>query len=66
MKREDFNKRLKELNLNKAILAELTGYNVVSVRRWDETPLIIDSWLELYEKAKKYDVIMEQLGVGKK
>ncbi|WP_416861215.1 hypothetical protein [Helicobacter ganmani] len=70
MKIESFKKRLTELNITKKEFANLVGAVYNGVVNWNtkgETPKWVDSWLENYAKAKKYDflirLVAEHIGV---
>lgn len=70
MKIESFKKRLTELNLTKKEFATIIGMPYQTVANWNQknqTSAWVDSWLENYAKAKKYDflinLIAEHIGV---
>lgn len=61
MKIESFEKRLTELNITKKEFANLVGAVYNGVVNWNtkgETPKWVDSWLENYAKANKYDFLI--------
>lgn len=67
---EEFDKVLKEFRLNKKEFAKLTNMSYTGVTNWNQrnqTPAWVDSWLENYEKANKYDflirLVAEYIGV---
>ena len=70
MKIESFEKRLTELNLTKKEFATIVGMPYQTLMNWNQknqTSIWVDSWLENYVKAKKYDflinLISEHIGV---
>lgn len=66
MDNEIFENKLKELGLSKRDFSNLTKLNYVSVAGWKQkgkTPEWVESYLELYDKARKYDEIKAKLGL---
>ena len=73
MKKEDFTELLKKHGLKKRQFADLSGENYHTVLGWGREytnygltktiaiPNWIDSWLTNYEKAKKYEIIINAL-----
>lgn len=73
MKKEDFTELLKKHGLKKKQFADLSGENYHTVLGWGREytdngltktiaiPNWIDSWLNNYEKAKKYEIIINAL-----
>lgn len=62
----DFESRLKELGLNKRDFSELCGLGYTTITNWrgfGKTPEWVESYLELYDKARKYDEIKAKLGL---
>ncbi len=58
----DFENKLNALNLTKRDFSRLCGLGYTSVAGWkqkDKTPEWVESYLEFYEKAKKYDDLQE-------
>lgn len=61
----DFENKLKELKLNKRDFSVLCGLGYTTITNWrgfGKTPEWVESYLEFYEKAKKYDEIKAKLG----
>lgn len=57
---ENFERQLKDLNLKKKEFAAMVNAGYTGVVGWNSrgsTPDWVDSWLENYAKAKKYDEI---------
>ncbi|MDX4069850.1 MULTISPECIES: hypothetical protein [Arcobacteraceae] len=74
MTKIEFTKKLKNVGLNKSKFAKLSGENYYTVLGWGRTykkekkekkvlkvPIWIDSWLENYEKAQKYENIVKNI-----
>ena len=73
MKKEDFTELLKKHGLKKRQFADISGENYHTVLGWGREytnngltktiaiPNWIDSWLTNYEKAKKYEIIINAL-----
>lgn len=62
----DFESRLKELGLNKRDFSELCGLGYTTITNWrgfGKTPEWVESYLEFYDKARKYDEIKAKLGL---
>lgn len=60
----DFENKLKALNLTKRDFSELCGGSYNNIAGWKQkgkTPEWVESYLEFYEKAKKYDAIVANL-----
>lgn len=59
MTNAEFVAKLKEIGITKKEFAELSGQHQMTVSKWSEAgrglPSWVDSWLELYEKARIYD-----------
>ena len=63
---KEFNDKLAELGLNKRDFASICELNYTSVTNWggkDEVAGWVRSWLENYDKARKYDEIKAKLGL---
>ncbi len=61
---QDFESTLKRLDLSKADFAKMVGAVYNGVINWNvrgQTPKWVQSWLENYEKARKFDKIKELL-----
>lgn len=61
---QDFENTLKRLDLSKADFAKMVGAVYNGVINWNvrgQTPKWVQSWLENYEKARKFDKIKELL-----
>lgn len=59
---QDFESTLKRLDLSKADFAKTVGAVYNGVINWNvrgQTPKWVQSWLENYEKARKFDKIKE-------
>ena len=59
---QDFESTLKRLDLSKADFAKMVGAVYTGVINWNvrgQTPKWVQSWLENYEKARKFDKIKE-------
>ncbi len=59
---QDFESTLKRLELSKADFAKMVGAVYNGVINWNvrgQTPKWVQSWLENYEKARKFDKIKE-------
>lgn len=59
---QDFESTLKRLDLSKADFAKIVGAVYNGVINWNvrgQTPKWVQSWLENYEKARKFDKIKE-------
>ena len=59
---QDFESTLKRLDLSKADFAKMVGAVYNGVINWNvrgQTPKWVQSWLENYEKARKFDKIKE-------
>lgn len=59
---QDFENTLKRLDLSKADFAKMVGAVYNGVINWNvrgQTPKWVQSWLENYEKARKFDKIKE-------
>ena len=57
---------LKELGLSKRDFSELCGGSYNNIAGWkqkDKTPNWVESYLEFYDKARKYDEIKAKLGL---
>ena len=66
MTNADFENKLKALSLTKRDFSNLTKLNYVSVAGWKQkgkTPEWVESYLEFYDKARKYDEIKAKLGI---
>lgn len=65
MTNAELTKKLKELGISRKEFAEIVGLRYTTVLQWaakDKTiPLWVNSWLELYEKAKRYDELSSQI-----
>lgn len=62
----DFESRLKELGLNKRDFSELCGLGYTTITNWrgfGKTPEWVESYLEFYDKARKYDEIKAKLNL---
>lgn len=62
MDKEKFELLLKEASLSKKEFAKLVDMNYKSVVNWntsENVPLWVESWLENYIKAKKFDDLVE-------
>ena len=62
----DFENKLKELGLNKRDFSELCGLGYTTITNWrgfGKTPEWVESYLEFYDKARKYDEIKAKLGL---
>ncbi|MBX7489910.1 hypothetical protein [Helicobacter turcicus] len=61
MSYEDLTKHLKNLGLSKEEFAQIVGMSYHSVTNWKakEIPKWVDSWINLYYTAQKYDKIVE-------
>ena len=61
--------KLRELGLNRQQLSDMIGRKYSTVLRWSladsQVPEFVENFLFYYEKSKKYDEIMEKLGVSK-
>lgn len=61
MNNEDFKKLLKEANLTKTSFAEYLGTSNQVINNWNtngrEIPYWVESWLNNYIKAKKFEDI---------
>jgi hypothetical protein len=62
---KEFTAKIKRLGLTRQVFANETGLKYMSVLDWSRNtktiPTWIGSWLNMYEKAKKYDEIIERL-----
>ncbi len=70
MNKEDFINRLKELNISKKEFSEMTDIPYSTINNWgtsrsDNKILPVASWVEsylnYYEKAKKFDYIKNEV-----
>ncbi len=70
MERDDFYKRLKELNLNKKDFAQISEIPYSTVNNWGTkgstnklipVPNWVRPFLDYYEKAKKLEYVMEEI-----
>lgn len=69
MNREQFIEKLKNLNITKQDFAEMTGLKYGSVNNWGTTignkvvsiPSWVKSYLDHYEKSKKFDYITDEI-----
>ena len=74
MTKIEFTNKLKNIGLNKSKFAKLSGENYSTVLGWGriyenvkkekkilKVPIWIDSWIENYEKAQKYDYIVKNI-----
>lgn len=62
MNNVDFENKLKALGLSKRDFSELCGGAYNNIAGWKQkgyTPEWVESYLEFYEKAKKYDDLQE-------
>ena len=63
MTKADFDKRLKELGINRQAFCELCGLSYATIASWKDDSRAVPSWVEpfllYYEKAKKYDDLQE-------
>jgi DNA-binding transcriptional regulator YiaG len=63
MKKEDFNKILKDINLSRQDFADMTNLTYGAVSNWDDEkkpiPGWVESWLNNYIKAKDMDKVVE-------
>lgn len=61
----EFENKLKELGLSKRDFSELCGGSYNNIAGWKQkgkTPNWVKSYLEFYDKARKYDEIKAKLG----
>ena len=74
MTKIEFTKKLKNVGLDKNKFAKLSGENYCTVLGWGriyknnkkekkvlKVPIWIDSWIENYEKAQKYENIVKNI-----
>lgn len=65
MLKEDFTKKLKEINLSKKDFANLSNISYNTVNNWNDenrpVPPWVKSWLENYIKAKSYSDVKEKV-----
>ncbi|MDR0666877.1 MAG: hypothetical protein LBF71_05645 [Campylobacteraceae bacterium] len=65
MTNAELTKELKEIGLTRKEFAEITGYKYETVLNWSRNtntvPPIVDSWIQLYKKAKEYDELSSRL-----
>jgi len=69
MTKEEFSKRLKELNLNKKEFSFICKVSYSTVSNWgtiiNNKPLAVPGWVEpflhYYEKSKKLDYVVEDI-----
>jgi len=67
--KEQFNKRLKELDLTQKDFAKISGIPYSTINNWGYTskdktiavPLWVKSFLEYYEKSLKYDYLTKEV-----
>ncbi|MEV9477969.1 helix-turn-helix domain-containing protein [Aliarcobacter butzleri] len=62
MKKQQFNKTLKEVGLSQKEFAEILGVAQQTVNSWGTTqniPYWVETWLENYEKAKFADKLIQ-------
>ena len=62
----DFENKPKELRLSKRDFSELCGLGYTTITNWrgfGKTPEWVESYLEFYDKARKYDEIKAKLGL---
>ena len=65
MTNTDFENKLKALKLTKRDFSELCGAEYTGIAKWKQkgkTPNWVKSYLEFYDKARKYDEIKAKLG----
>jgi hypothetical protein len=62
---KEFSNKLEELGLSRKDFSNLTGHKYRTVLEWvrptKKIPEWVDSWLNLYEKAKKYDELINKI-----
>ena len=61
----EFENKLKELGLSKRDFSELCGAEDTGIAKWNQkvkTANWVKSYLEFYDKARKYDEIKAKLG----
>ena len=66
MTNADFENKLKALSLTKRDFSVLCGAQYTGVAKWKQkgkTPEWVESYLEFYDKARKYDEIKAKLGL---
>ena len=66
MTNTDFENKLKALKLTKRDFSELCGLGYTTITNWrgfGKTPEWVESYLEFYDKARKYDEIKAKLGL---
>jgi DNA-binding transcriptional regulator YiaG len=58
---KEFSDKLKKVGLSKQEFAQMSGYSYQTILNWNKYNIhpIVSSWLVLYEKAKKYDELVE-------
>lgn len=63
MDREEFEKKLKECDLNKKKFANKTGIAYQTIINWGSTkvPSWVESWLQNYIKSKFYEEIKDKV-----
>ena len=69
MTKDDFQNRLKELDINKQDFSELSKVPYSTVTNWgvlrDGKPMVVPVWVEpfldYYEKSKKLDFVMVEI-----
>lgn len=60
MTNTNFEQVLQHLELTKKDFAQIVGMPYQTLMNWkqkDETPIWVDSWIENYKKARKYEII---------
>ena len=66
MTNADFENKLKALSLTKRDFSVLCGgsyNNIACLKQKDKTPELVESYLEFYDKARKYDEIKAKLNL---
>ena len=69
MTKEEFNIRLKELNLSTKDFAEIADVPYSTINNWGfkandkiiQVPRWVSKFLEHYEKSRKYDYLMKEI-----
>jgi len=69
MTKEEFNNRLKSIEINKQDFSEISGVPYPTILNWgamrDNKPVAVPSWVEpflnYYEKAQKLELVMSEV-----